>query len=135
MRGAQLLAAFTQDLLNLQRAAWIRAGEQIRVRREDVHDLAAPISSALSGESGQISPPRISSMTPRALSSTLGCGIRDSDSESDSSGPKEVESHETARGPESESRAKVKIPIPLFLQSHIEFTDLTGRRKIVCYTL
>jgi len=39
MRGAQLLAAFTQDLLNLQRAAWIRAGEQIRVRREDVHDL------------------------------------------------------------------------------------------------
>ena len=74
-------------------------------------------------------------MTPRALSSTLGCGIRDIDSESDSSGPKEVESHETARGPESESRAKVKIPIPLSLQSNIEFTDLTGRRKIVCYTL
>jgi hypothetical protein len=50
MRGAQLLATLPQDLLNLQGATWIRAGEQIRVRGEDVYDLPrAPISSALSG--------------------------------------------------------------------------------------
>src|ERR1700693_154627 len=42
MRGAQLLATLSQDLLNLQGAAWIRAGEQIRVRGEDVHDLPCP---------------------------------------------------------------------------------------------
>ena len=39
MRGAQLLAALSQDLLDLRGAARIGAGEQIRVRGEDVHDL------------------------------------------------------------------------------------------------
>src|SRR5437867_4057479 len=39
MRGAQLLAALSQDLLDLQRAARIRACQQIRVRGEDVQDL------------------------------------------------------------------------------------------------
>src|SRR5947207_2658432 len=39
MRGAQFPAALSQDLLDLQSAAWIRAGEQIGVRGEDVHDL------------------------------------------------------------------------------------------------
>ena len=39
MRGAQLLATLSQDFLNLQGAAGIRAGQQIRVRGEDVHDL------------------------------------------------------------------------------------------------
>jgi hypothetical protein len=39
MRGAQLLAALSQDLLDLQGAAWIGAGEQVRIRGEDVHAL------------------------------------------------------------------------------------------------
>ena len=39
MRGGQLLAVLSQDLLDLQGAAWIRAGEQSRVRGEDASDL------------------------------------------------------------------------------------------------
>ena len=40
MGGGQLLAALSQDLLNLQSAAGIGAGEKIGVRGENVHDLA-----------------------------------------------------------------------------------------------
>ena len=40
MGGRQLPAALSQDLLNLQSAAGIGAGEKIGVRGENVHDLA-----------------------------------------------------------------------------------------------
>jgi hypothetical protein len=39
MRCAQFVAALSQDLLHLQGAAWIGAGEKVCARGEDVHDL------------------------------------------------------------------------------------------------